>query len=98
MSWRKRVAFPWEKEGLPQGETIPRPGAADVMVFKDFFTCGLRFLAVWFLWEALEDFEVQLHHLTPNDILTISKFCWACESYGSVPNLETFYEHYELQR
>jgi hypothetical protein len=27
----------------------------------------------------------------------LSKFCWACESYGVVPNIDTFCAHYELQ-
>jgi hypothetical protein len=31
---------------------------------------------------VLETFKVQLHHLTPNGILTQSKFYWVCESYG----------------
>ena len=43
-------------------------------------------------------FEVQLHHLTPNGIVTLSKFCWACLSYGAEPNVGTFYEYYKLQR
>jgi hypothetical protein len=32
---------------------------------------------------VLETFKVQLHHLTPNGILTLSKFCYACETYGT---------------
>lgn len=74
--------IPKEKASLPKGETIPRPGAADAVVFKDFFACGLRFSAVRFLREVLESFKVQLHHLTPNGILTLNKFSWAYESYG----------------
>ena len=58
-----------------EGETIPRPKAADAVVFRDFFLCGLHFLAVCFLRQVLEAFEVQLHHLTPNGIVILSKFC-----------------------
>lgn len=55
-----------EKEGYipkgmarpPQGETAPKPGATDAIISKDFFACGLRFLAAWFLREVLEAFEV----------------------------------------
>jgi hypothetical protein len=94
-----------EKEGyIPKGkarplqdETVPKPGAVDAIVIKDFFAYGLLFLATWFLHDVLEAFEVQLHHLTPNDILTLSKFCWACLSYGAKPNLDTFCKYYELQ-
>ena len=81
----------------PKGKTIPKPKAADAVVFKDFFLCGLRFPAALFLCQVLEAFEVQLHHLTPNGIVTLSKFCWACLSYGAEPNVGTFCEYYELQ-
>ena len=82
----------------PEGETIPKPKAADAVVFRDFFLSGLGFLAACFLRQVLEAFEVQLHHLTPNGIVTLSKFCWACLSYGMEPNVGTFYEYYKLQR
>ena len=59
----------------PQGETVPKPGAADAIVFKDFIAYGLHLSAMQFLQEVLENFKVQLHHLTPNGILTLSKFC-----------------------
>lgn len=70
--------FP-EGKGRPLGgETIPRPELHEVVVFKDFFACGLRFLAITFLRLVLGSFKVQLHHLTPNGILTHSKFCSRC--------------------
>ena len=68
------------------------------MVFRDFFLCGLRFPVACFLRQVLGAFEVQLHYLTPNGIVTFSKFCWACLSYGAVPNVGTFCEYYELQQ
>jgi hypothetical protein len=67
-------------------------------VFRDFFACGLRFPAAQFLRHVLEAFEVQLHHLTPNGILTLSKFCWAYLSYGAELHIGTVCEYYELQR
>ena len=54
---------------------IPKPKATDVMVFQDFFICGLRFPLVRFLHQVLEMFEVQLHHLMPNGIVVLSNFC-----------------------
>ena len=95
---RKLGCFGEAKVKPPQGETIPKPQATDVMVFKDFFLCGLRFPVARFLCQVLEAFEVQLHHLTPNGIVTLSNFCWACLSYGADPNVGTFCEYYELQR
>jgi hypothetical protein len=76
-----------------EGETAPKPQAADAMVFRDFFICGLHFPAARFLRQVLEAFEVQLDHLTPNGIVTLSKFCLC---YGAEPNVGTFYEYYEL--
>ena len=63
-----------------------------------FFACGLRIPPVYFLRLVLETFKVQLHHLTPNNILTLSKFCYACETYGAPPDLDKFCAYYELQR
>ena len=46
----------------------------------------------------LEEFDLKIHHLTLNGFLTLSKFCWAYESYGATPYLDTFYTYYELRR
>ena len=67
--------FP-EGKGRPSGgETVPRPEVNEAVVFKDFFVCGLRFPSVTFHRLVLGSFKVQLHHLTTNGILTLSKFC-----------------------
>jgi hypothetical protein len=39
---------------------------------------------------------VQLHQLSPNSIVQISKFIWAITSCGGHPNAEVFTHHYEL--
>jgi hypothetical protein len=57
--------IPTGKARPPQGEMVPKLGAADVVVFKDFFACGVHLPATRFFREVLEAFEVQLHHLTP---------------------------------
>ena len=41
-----------------EGETIPKPKAADVVVFRDFFLYSLRFLVERFLRQVLDAFEV----------------------------------------
>ena len=94
----KDGCFPKGKARPSGGETVPKLEKNEAVVFKDFFACGLRFLAIYFLRLVLETFKVQLHHLTPNGILTLSKFCWVCESYGVPPDLDTFCVYYELQR
>jgi hypothetical protein len=80
------------------GETVPSPLESYAVVFKDYFTCGLYFPSISFLREVLEAFQLQIHHVTPNGFLTLSKFCWACESYGAAPNIDTFCAYYELQK
>lgn len=90
--------FP-EGKGWPSGgETVPHPELNEAVIFKDFFACGLHFPSVTFLRLVLGSFKVQLHHLTLNKILMLSKFCWVCESYGLEPELDTFCAYYELQR
>ena len=65
----------WDAKVKPlEGETIPKPMAADTIVFRDFFLYGLRFLVACFLHQVLEAFEVQLHHLTPNGIVILASF------------------------
>ena len=84
------------KGRLPCGEMVPWPEVDAAVVFKDFFACGLRIPPIYFLRLVLETFKVQLHHLMPNGILTLSKFCYACEMYGALPDLDTFCTYYEL--
>ena len=55
---RQLGCFGDAKVKLLEGETIPKPKAANAVVFRDFFLCGLRFLAVHFLRQVLEAFEV----------------------------------------
>jgi hypothetical protein len=40
--------------------------------------------------------HVQLYHLMPNAIITISKFIWAVTSYEGHPTADVFTQHYEL--
>jgi hypothetical protein len=77
---------------------VPSPAEGFAVVFRDYFSCGLRLPSVIFLREVLEAFQLQLHHLAPNGFLTLSKFCWAYESYGTEPNFDTLCTYYELQR
>ena len=79
----KDACIPMGRAKLPQGKTVPMPSKDYAVVFKDYFSYGLCLSSIRFLHEVLEEFDVQVHHLTPNGFLTLSKFCWACESYGA---------------
>ena len=85
-------------EAPPAGQTVPAPEEGYAVVFRDFFTCGLRMPPYHFLREVMESFNVELQHFSPNGILTLSKFAWACESYGAMPHIDTFCSYFELQR
>jgi hypothetical protein len=58
----------------PCSEQVPTPEANEVVVFRDFFTCGLRFPCDPALPSILDKFSVKLHQLTPNSFLEVSKF------------------------
>jgi len=81
----------------PAGQTVPAPKEEYAVVFRDFFTCGLCIPPYAFLCKVMEAFNVELQHFSPNGILTLSKFAWACESYGAVPHIDTFCSYFELQ-
>jgi hypothetical protein len=80
------------------GQTVPSLDEGYVVVFRYYFSCSLRLPSIMFLREVLEEFQLHIHHLTPSGFLILSKFCWACESYGVEPNVDTFCAYYELQR
>ena len=72
----KELCFPSSRVKIPPpGQTILEPEEGYAVVFRDFFTCGLRLPYIPFLRQVLETFNVQLHHLTPTAFLTLSKFC-----------------------
>ena len=58
----------------PGEEVFPVPEAGEVVVFKDFFTTGLRFPMDPVMPKLLEPFNAKLHHLTPNAFVQLSKF------------------------
>jgi hypothetical protein len=56
-----------EKEGYfsvgraelpPAGQTVPSPLEGYAVVFRDYFSCGLRLPSIMFLREVLEEFQL----------------------------------------
>ena len=66
----------------PEGEITPTPKEGDVVVFRDFFTAGLRLPMDPVFPSLLAPFNVKLHHLTPNAMVQLSKFLWAVRTFG----------------
>jgi hypothetical protein len=47
------------------------------------------------LWLG-DRFNVQIHQLTPNAVVALSKYVWATTSYGGQPSVEVFMKYYCL--
>jgi hypothetical protein len=68
--------FPADDGRAPLDEQIPTPEANEFIVFRDFFTCGLKFPYDPILSAILDRFSVKIHQLSPNSFLELSKFFW----------------------
>jgi hypothetical protein len=66
--------FPSGAARAPLDEQIPAPEDGEVVVFWDFFTCGLRFPCDPILPAILDAFSVKIHQLSPTSFLEVSKF------------------------
>jgi hypothetical protein len=80
---------------VPGAEEIPEPGG-ELVVFKAFFIAGLHLPTHRFVVEVLRRFDVQVHQLTPNAVVTLAKYVWAVASYGDQPSVEVFAKKYCL--
>jgi hypothetical protein len=77
-------------------ETVPEPEDNEVIVFEEFFSAGLRMPPHLVLVDILLKFRVQLHQLTPNAIVQLSKYFWVVASFEGVPFADGFIKRYEL--
>jgi hypothetical protein len=55
-------------------EITPKPENDEVVVFNSFFKAGLRFPLHEMIADALENFGIYLHQLTPNTIVRLSVY------------------------
>jgi hypothetical protein len=76
-------------------EEVPE-SEGELVVFEAFFAAGLRLPAHRFVREVLRRFNVQIHQLTPNVVVALSKYVWATTSYGGQPSVEVFAKYYCL--
>jgi hypothetical protein len=80
----------------PLDEQIPTPRDGEVVVFWDFFVCGLRFPCDPVLPAILDAFSVKIHQLSPTSFLEVSKFIWILKTFGCNPSVDAFARFYEL--
>jgi hypothetical protein len=71
-------------------ETVPEPTDHEAIVFEDFFTAGLQMPPHLALTEILLKYRVQLHQLTPNAFVQLSKHFWVVLCFGGVPSSDGF--------
>jgi hypothetical protein len=71
---------------VPGAEEVPE-SEGELVVFEAFFAAGLRLPAHRFVGEVLRRFNVQVHQLTPNVVVALSKYVWATTSYGGQPSV-----------
>ncbi|RLM61269.1 putative retrotransposon protein [Panicum miliaceum] len=80
----------------PGDEDTPNPLEGETIVFRDFFTAGLRFPLDPSFPEILARYNVKMHHLTANAIIQLSKFFWAVRTFCGPVSSDTFCRFYEL--
>jgi hypothetical protein len=80
----------------PLDEQVPTPEANEFVVFRDFFTCGLRFPCDPLLPAILDKFSVKIHQLSPNSFLEVSKFFWIMKTFGCNFSADVFARLFEL--
>jgi hypothetical protein len=80
----------------PPDEQISAPEDGEVVVFRDFFTCGLRFPCDPILLTILNAFSVKIHQLSPTSFLEVSKFIWIMKTFGRNLSVDAFARFFEL--
>jgi hypothetical protein len=88
--------FPAGSGRAPLDKEIPTPEADEVVVFRDFFTCGLRFPCDPLMLAILDKFSVKVHQLSPNSFLDVSKFLWIMKTFGCNFSADVFARFFEL--
>jgi hypothetical protein len=74
--------FPVGTGRAPLDEQTPTPEDGEVVVFRDFFTSGLRFPCDPVLPAILDAFSAKIHQLSPTSFLEVSNFIWIIKTFG----------------
>jgi hypothetical protein len=88
--------FPSGTGRAPLDEQTPTPEYGEVVVFRDFFTCGLRFPCDPVLPAILDAFSVKIHQLLSASFLEVSKFIWIMKTFGCNLSADAFARFFEL--
>jgi hypothetical protein len=74
----------------PTGETSAKPHPDEVIIFRDFFTAGLRFPLDPAMVKIFKLFGVLLHQMTPTLVLRLSLYMWLTKTCKLTPSAEGF--------
>jgi hypothetical protein len=88
--------FPAGTGCAPLDEQIPTPEDGEIIVFRNFFTCGLRFPCDPIHPAILDAFSVKIHQLSLNSFLEVSKFIWIMKTFGCNFGADVFAQPFEL--
>jgi hypothetical protein len=88
--------FPSGTGRAPLDKQTPTPKDGEVVVFRDFFTCELRFPCDPVLSAILYAFSVKIHQLSPTSFLEMSKFIWIMKTFGCNLSTDAFAKFFEL--
>jgi hypothetical protein len=83
------VAAELEACCVPKDPLFPTPSEGYVVSFMVFNEWGFYAPPHWFLCSLLRYYDLDLHHLTPSEVLHIAAFVTLCEEYlGINPELD----------
>jgi hypothetical protein len=88
--------FPLGTGRAPLDEQIPAPEDGEIVVFRDFFICGLRFPSDPILPAILDAFSVKIHQLSLTSFFEVSKFIWIMKTFGRNLSVDAFARFFEL--
>jgi hypothetical protein len=77
-------------------ETVLKLADEEAVVFNEFFAMGLWMRPHPALTEILLKYRVQLHQLTPNAFVQLSKYLWVVLSFSGVSSNDGFARRYGL--
>jgi hypothetical protein len=74
----------------PLGDLV----AGELVLFTSYISCGLALPISPFFLLLLEEFELQLQHLTPHSILHAAIFVHLCEMFVGVAPCTSLFRHF----
>jgi len=74
----------------PTDQGSARPEPDEVIVFRDFFTVGLRFPLDPVVVDIFRLFTVYIHQMTPTSFVSLNLFMWLAKTGRIAPTADAF--------